>query len=182
MFERFTTRARVVVVLAQEKARDAHADHISPQHLLAALLDDSESLAVRVLGDLGASTERLQEVLGRRSPTTAGLDDSEVEALRSIGIDAEEVVRRVEASLGSTLEQPGRWTARHIPFDKGAKKVLELAVREAMASGNKEIGTEHVLLGLVRDATGPVAAAFTDAGITLAAARAAVAEAARRAG
>jgi ATP-dependent Clp protease ATP-binding subunit ClpA len=182
MFERFTKRARVVVVLAQEEARDAHAARISPQHLLAALLQDSESLAVRVLGDLGTSAVRLREVLGRRSPTTAGLDESEVEALRSIGIDAEEVVRRVESELGTPLPDAGRWTAGHIPFDKGAKKVLELALREAISLGDKEIGTEHVLLGLIRDATGPVAAAFSDAGITLAAARAAVAEAAKRAG
>jgi ATP-dependent Clp protease ATP-binding subunit ClpA len=182
MFERFTKRARVVVVLAQEEARDVRAARISPQHLLAALLTDSESVAVRVLGDLGASPVRLREVLGRRSATTAGLDESEVEALRSIGIDAEEVVRRVERELGAPLPDAGRWTAAHIPFDKGAKKVLELALREAIALGDKEIGTEHVLLGLIRDATGPVEAAFADAGITLPVARAAVAEASKRAG
>jgi ATP-dependent Clp protease ATP-binding subunit ClpA len=182
MFERFTKRARVVVVLAQEEARDAHAAHIGPQHLLAALLADSESVAVRVLRDLGASPARLRETLGRRSTTTAGLDESEVEALRSIGIDAEEVVRRVESELGTPLADAGRWMTGHIPFDKGAKKVLELALREAISLGDKEIGTEHVLLGLIRDATGPVAAAFADAGITLAAARAAVVEASKRAG
>jgi ATP-dependent Clp protease ATP-binding subunit ClpA len=182
MFERFTKRARVVVVLAQEVARDARAQRITPAHLLASLLQDDARRAVQVLRDLGASTDRLSEVLGRERPITAGLDESEVEALRSIGIDAEEVVRRVEAELGAPLKDSGRWTSGHIPFDKGAKKVLELALREAIALGDKEIGTEHVLLGLVRDAEGRVAEAFDDAGITLAAARAAVAEAGRRAG
>ncbi len=182
MFERFTKRARVIVVLAQEVARDARAPRITPEHLLAGLLQDDESGAAQVLRDLGASTDRLSEVLGRRRATTAGLDESEVEALRSIGIDAEEVVRRVEAELGTPLQDPGRWTAGHIPFSKDAKKVLELALREAIALGDKEIRSEHVLLGLVRDAHGPVAEAFDDAGITLATVRAAVAESTKRAG
>ena len=92
MFERFTTRARAVVVLAQEEARETRAARISPQHLLLALLQDTESVAVQVLHDLGASPDQLRESLGGRRLTTAGLDESEVEALRSIGIDAEEVV------------------------------------------------------------------------------------------
>jgi ATP-dependent Clp protease ATP-binding subunit ClpA len=182
MFERFTKRARVIVVLAQEVARDARAPRITAEHLLAAMLQDDESRAVRLLKQLGAQPDRLLEVLGRRQPTTAGLDESEVEALRSIGIDAEEVVRRVEAELGAPLHDPGRWSAGHIPFDKGAKKVLELSLREAIALGDKEIGSEHVLLGLIRDGEGLVAEAFSESGITLAAARAAVAEAAKRAG
>jgi ATP-dependent Clp protease ATP-binding subunit ClpA len=182
MFERFTKRARVIVVLAQEVARDARAPRITPEHLLAAMLQDDESRAVRLLRELGASTDRMSEVLGRRRPTTAGLDESEVEALRSIGIDAEEVVRRVESELGAPLTDPGRWTAGHIPFSKEAKKVLELSLREAISLGDKEIGSEHVLLGLIRDAAGAVAETFTDAGVTLPAARAAVAESSRRAG
>ena len=182
MFERFTARARAVVVLAQQDAREGRADHIEPEHLLSALLRDPESVAVRVLSDLGASPDRMLQVLGRRRKGTAGLDESEVEALRSIGIDAEEVVRRIESELGTPLTDARRWTAGHIPFAKGAKKVLELALREAIALGHKEIGTEHVLLGLLRDATGPVEAAFTDAGITLPSARAAFAEASKRAG
>jgi len=88
----------------------------------------------------------------------------------------------VESALGGPLADAGRWTAGHIPFDKDSKRVLELALREAISLGHKEIGTEHVLLGLIRDASGPVAAAFGEAGITLAAARAAVAEASKRAG
>jgi ATP-dependent Clp protease ATP-binding subunit ClpA len=182
MFERFTARARAVVVQAQQDAREGRATHIAPQHLLSALLQDPDSLAVEVLHDLGASPDRMLEVLGRRRPGAAGLDESEVEALRSIGIDAEEVVRRIEAELGTPLADNGRWTAGHIPFAKGAKKVLELALREAIALGHKEIGTEHVLLGLVRDATGSVADAFADARITLPAARAAVVEALKKTG
>jgi ATP-dependent Clp protease ATP-binding subunit ClpA len=182
MFERFTKRARVTVVLAQEVARDARAPRITPEHLLTAMLQDGESGATRVLRGLGASPDRLGEVLGRRRATTAGLDESEVEALRSIGIDAEEVVRRVEAELGTSLQDQRRWTGGHIPFDKDAKKVLELALREAIALGDKEIRSEHMLLGLIRDAHGPVAEAFDDAGVTLPAARAAVAEATKQAG
>ena len=121
-------------------ARDARAPRITPEHLLAALLQDDESRAVLLLKQLGAEPDRMLEVLGRRRSTTAGLDESEVEALRSIGIDAEEVVRRVEAELGAPLQDPGRRTAGHIPFGKGAKKVLELSLREALAVGDKEIG------------------------------------------
>ena len=182
MFERFTARARAVVVRAQQVARDGRAAHIAPQHLLSALLQDPDSVAVRVLRDLGASPDGMLQVLGRRRSGAAGLDDSEVEALGSIGIDAEEVVRRIESELGTPLSDAGRGIAGHIPFAKGAKKVLELALREAIALGHKEIGTEHLLLGLVRDATGPVGEAFADAGITLPAARAAVVEALKKTG
>jgi ATP-dependent Clp protease ATP-binding subunit ClpA len=182
MFERFTARARAVVVQAQQEARDARATHIAPQHLLSALLQDPESLAVRVLHDLGASPDRMAHLLGRRRLGTAGLDESEVEALRSIGIDAEEVVRRIESELGTPLPDTARWAAGHIPFAKDAKKVLELALREAIALGHREIGTEHLLLGLVRDASGPVAEVFADAGVTLTAARAAVARALKKTG
>jgi ATP-dependent Clp protease ATP-binding subunit ClpA len=182
MFERFTARARAIVVRAQQDAREGRATHIAPQHLLSALLQDPDSLAVKVLHDLGASPDRMLQVLGRRRQGAAGLDASEVEALRSIGIDAEEVVRRIEAELGTPLADNGRGTAGHIPFAKGAKKVLELALREAIALGHKEIGTEHVLLGLVRDATGPVADAFADARITLPGARAAVVQALKKTG
>jgi ATP-dependent Clp protease ATP-binding subunit ClpA len=182
MFERFTARARAVVVLAQQEAREVGAAHIEPEHLLSAMLRDPESRAVHVLNHLDATPDRMLAVLGRRRKGTAGLDESEVEALRSIGIDAEEVVRRIENELGTPLPDAGRWTAGHLPFAKEAKKVLELALREAIALGHKEIGTEHVLLGLVRDASGPVKAAFADVGITLPAARAAVIEALKRAG
>jgi ATP-dependent Clp protease ATP-binding subunit ClpA len=152
MFERFTKRARAVVVLAQEEARDRRATLITSEHLLRALLDDPGSLANRVLDDLGASAQGLREGLDHRRPgaATGGLDESEVEALRSIGIDAAEVIRRVETELGARLEETAPWTAGHIPFGRDAKKVLELALREAVSLKHKYIGTEHVLLGLIR--------------------------------
>ena len=80
MFERFTKRARAVVVLAQQEAREVRASHIEPEHLLSSLLRDPESLAVRVVRELGASPDRMLEVLGRRRRGTAGLDESEIAA------------------------------------------------------------------------------------------------------
>jgi ATP-dependent Clp protease ATP-binding subunit ClpC len=115
MFERFTERARQVVVFAQDEARALRHDYIGTEHLLLGLLREEEGLAARVLGELGV----------------------ELEAVRA------EVVRRV----GEGGEQP---ETGQIPFTPHAKQALELALREALALGHKYIGTEHVLLGLVR--------------------------------
>ena len=119
MFERFTERARRVVVLAQEESRGLSHNYIGTEHILLGLLREDEGLAARVLESLGMTLERARE----------------------------EVVRIVR-----TGEEPT--TGGQIPFTPRAKRTLELALREALSLGHDYIGTEHILLGLVRQREG----------------------------
>lgn len=153
MFERFAKSAREVVVLAQEAARERGADRIRSEHLLAAMFVVPDHLARTVLAEAGV--------------TRAGLDDartgpSDAEALATLGIDLDEVRRQVEDAFGpgaldrtrAALGREGRWTGGHIPFDRSGKKVLELALREALLLGHRHIGTEHILLGMLHPMAG----------------------------
>jgi hypothetical protein len=115
MFERFTERARQVVVLAQEEARTLGHSYIGTEHLLLGLLREHEGLAARVLESLGIELGRVRE-----------------EVVRSVGTGEETVAGR-------------------LPFTPDAKKVLELALREALNLHHSYIGPEHILLGLARD-------------------------------
>src|SRR3954454_21430336 len=121
MFERFTERARQVVVLAQEEARTLKHNYIGTEHILLGLLREEEGLAARVLESLDITTERVRS-----------------QVVRIVG-SGEEV------------------TSGQIPFTPRAKKVLELALREALSLGHNYIGTEHILLGLVRENEGVAA-------------------------
>src|SRR5215468_6964340 len=121
MFERFTERARQVVVLAQEEARTLKHNYIGTEHILLGLLREEEGLAARVLESLDITVERVRS-----------------QVVRIVG-SGEEV------------------TAGQIPFTPRAKKVLELALREALSLGHNYIGTEHILLGLVRENEGVAA-------------------------
>jgi ATP-dependent Clp protease ATP-binding subunit ClpA len=121
VFERFTERARHVVVLAQEEARTLHHNFIGTEHILLGLLREDEGRAARVLQSLGVSLEQARS----------------------------QVARLVSAS--------DELTSGQIPFTPRAKKVLELALREALALGDNYIGTAHILLGLVREGDGVAA-------------------------
>ena len=94
-------------------------------------------------------------MLGRHGAGAGGAArrrGTEPEALAAIGIDLDEIRRRVEASFGpGALERGRRGRGRHVPFTPAAKKALELALREALRLGDREIGAEHVLLGLLRE-------------------------------
>ena len=163
MFERFTDRARNVVVDAQASARRLGHGYTGTEHLLLALLQ-GDGIAARVLGSLGVTAAAVErEVLAEVGRGPFGQRDAE--ALGAIGIDLEEVRRRVEASFGpgALYWRPGRGCRRarriplaggHIPFSPRAKKVLELSLREALALKHNYIGTEHILLGLVREGEG----------------------------
>jgi ATP-dependent Clp protease ATP-binding subunit ClpA len=151
MFERFTQRARTVVVEAQNESRRMDAPQIGTEHLLLALLADDEALGARILHGLGVDATS-----ARREVTALAASDSE--ALAAIGIDLETVRRRVEETFGrGALERTRRrrgWfrrRGRHVPFTPGAKKVLELSLREALQLDHKYIGTEHILIALLRD-------------------------------
>ena len=172
MFERFTQEARAVVLLAQDEATALEADRIGAEHLLLGLAAE-RGAAARVLEPLGLGHGALRAELEQSG---AGLD---ADALASIGIDLDEVRRRVEESFGPGALGGHRKGRR--PFSPEAKKALELALREAIALGDRHIGSEHILLGVVRDPGEPVAGVLRRHDQSPEAVRAAVMAARRRA-
>ena len=118
LFERFTDRARRVVVLAQEEARLLNHSYIGTEHILLGLIHEGEGVAAKALDSL------------------------------SISLDA------VRAQVEEIIGQGGSSPSGHIPFTPRAKKVLELSLREALQLGHNYIGTEHILLGLLREGEG----------------------------
>jgi ATP-dependent Clp protease ATP-binding subunit ClpA len=156
MFERFSRSARVAVVLAQEEARDLGARAIGPEHLLISVLQGASGELSSVVDGYGLTAE---VVRGRLAESVSGGDDlvDDAEALQSIGIDLDAVRDAVLRTFGAdafdgAFHRSGRRRRRrgHLPFDRSAKKVLELALREALAHKDKEISAEHVLLGILR--------------------------------
>ncbi len=151
MFERFTSEARQAVVRAQAEARELRHDHIGTEHLLLSLLTlDTPSTAV--LARHGLAHESMVERIRGYAPS----DDLDAEALTTLGIDLDAVRDRVEATFGpGALDGvPGRQTGGHIAFSPRAKKVLELALREAIAGKSKSIRDGHIALGLLREGEG----------------------------
>ncbi|MFE5258990.1 Clp protease N-terminal domain-containing protein [Streptomyces coelicoflavus] len=171
MFERFTKDARAVVQGAVEHAEEARAGTVEPEHLLLALLDREGSRASFALAALGVDEHRdavrreLREVRRR-----AGLSQAETEALAGLGIDVSEIVARVEEAHGAGAmsvgdRKSGRRRSGHRSFSRGAKEVLEKALRVAVARRERHIGDEHLLLALaVRP--GVPAEVLADHGVT----------------
>jgi ATP-dependent Clp protease ATP-binding subunit ClpA len=170
MFNRFTRPAREVVERAQAEAAALDQDHIGTEHLL---------LAVAARGGLPASLAlehaALQAAVRNDSQ---GLDAA---ALASIGIDLDAVRRSVEDTFGPGALGGRRSRRGHAPLCPKAKKALELALREALALGDRHIGPEHILLGLTRDADTGAMRALERCGTTRDALRAAVLAARREA-
>src|SRR6202522_1525480 len=131
MFERFTDRARRVVVLAQEEARMLNHNYIGTEHLLLGLIREADGVAAK--------------------------------ALESLGISLDAVRQQVEEIIGQGQQAP----TGHIPFTPRAKKVLELALRESQQLGHNYIGTEHILLGLIREGDGVAAQVLVKLGADL---------------
>jgi hypothetical protein len=131
MFERFTDRARRVVVLAQDEARRLNHNYIGTEHILLGLIHEGEGVAAK--------------------------------ALESLGISLDAVRQQVEEIIGQGQQaHPG-----HIPFTPRAKKVLELSLRESLQLGHNYIGTEHILLGLIREGDGVAAQVLVKLGADL---------------
>jgi ATP-dependent Clp protease ATP-binding subunit ClpA len=174
MFERFTTRSRQVVATSIEVATAAGAAEVRPDHLLVAVLRDESSLATRVLAGLGAVPQDLVARIESSDRFAAGLGEDDAAALASIGIDLDEVLR----AIGDEQPPP----SRRPRFSRAGKKVLELSLREAIALRHNYIGTEHLLLGMVR-AGDPVTRDLLDSlGVTPQQLRAAISKAVRKAG
>jgi len=149
MFERFTAASREVVVLAEAAAREMGGDTIEATHLLLALVEETHGVGGQVLREGGLSADQVRAALRTRAGA-GDLDAEDAEALRHIGIDLSVVMRRLEESLGPDpvpRPAPRRGRAR---FSRNAKKCLQLALREAVWLKSREIGSEHVLLGLLR--------------------------------
>jgi ATP-dependent Clp protease ATP-binding subunit ClpC len=131
MFERFTDRARRVVVLAQEEARMLNHNYIGTEHILLGLIHEGEGVAAKALESMNISLQavrdQVQEIIGKGQTAPAG----------------------------------------HIPFTPRAKKVLELSLREALQLGHNYIGTEHILLGLIREGEGVAAQVLQKLGADL---------------
>jgi ATP-dependent Clp protease ATP-binding subunit ClpA len=154
MFERFTDRARQVVVLAQERSRERAAGEIRTEHLLLGLLGVPDNLALTVLE--AHSVDPADVVRGVDRLGAYGASDAE--SLAVLGIDLEEVRRQVEGAFGPgaldntrAARSRDRRRSGHIPFERAAKKALELSLREALRMGHDYIGCEHLLLGLLHD-------------------------------
>jgi ATP-dependent Clp protease ATP-binding subunit ClpA len=183
MFERFTVAARRSVVGAQEQARRRGADRIRTEHLLLALYEVPDNVAVSVLDVLGVERATVERAVDQRPAGGPPIDGA---ALATLGIDLDEVRRQIEEAFGpGALERTraaGAGRTRfggHIPFDRAAKKVLELALREAVRLEHRHLGPEHLLLGLLQ-AEGAAGEILAGLGIRLDATRTAVREMSRR--
>jgi ATP-dependent Clp protease ATP-binding subunit ClpC len=131
MFEKFTDRARRVIVLAQEEARMLDHNYIGTEHLLLGLIHEGHGVAARALESLGVSLEAVRQ-------------------------NVEETIGRGQEALSG-----------HIPFTPRAKKVLELSLRESQLLRHDYIGTEHILLGLIREGEGVAAQVLVELGADL---------------
>jgi ATP-dependent Clp protease ATP-binding subunit ClpA len=152
VFERFTAQARSVVVDAQRDARELDQPTIGTALLLLGVAEAPTTAGSRALRTLGVGAAEIRDDISRAAAPERAFSDEDEDALRSVGIDLDEVRRSVEEAFGQGALDRGRGArAGHIPFTRGAKKALELSLREALALGHKHIGTEHLLLGLVRD-------------------------------
>jgi ATP-dependent Clp protease ATP-binding subunit ClpA len=156
VFERFARNARVAVMLAQEEARELCDRETGSQHLLLGVLQSSADDLSAVLNGYGLTAEVVRARLAENSIGERSFDE-DADALRAIGIDLGAVRDSVARIFGAeafdnALSRSGR-RRRHrgrIPFNHGAKKVLELALREALADKDKEIRSEHLLLGILQ--------------------------------
>lgn len=170
MFERFSTTARAAVLRAKEEAEALGHHYIGTEHLLLGLLDPGAGPAYEVLRASGVDANGVRaavvRVVGGRSRE---LGEEDAAALRTIGIDLDAVLAHVHESVGTTpAQEPGRSGRRgRSPFTRRAKKVLELGLREAVRLGDRHVGSEHVLLGLIREGEGLAAKILTDAGVDL---------------
>ncbi|MEH1164426.1 Clp protease N-terminal domain-containing protein [Micromonospora sp. CPCC 205539] len=177
MFERFTDRARGVVKGAVQEARAEGQRPVGTEHLLLALLADEAGLASRVLTDAGVRADDLRGRIRRHTADGGvGLGAADAAALREIGIDLAAIVARIEQSFGPDALREAvpaprrRWgRRRHLggPFSPRSKKALELSLREAIRLHHRHIGTEHILLGVLREGQGLGALVLIEAGVDL---------------
>lgn len=153
MFERFTVPARETIQRAILEALGQAGHYVATEHILLALTDEGDDPGRRVLRELGVERAAVERAL-RDSAATGGLTESDASALATLGIDLDEVRRRAEEAFGPGALHPGyQPKARRFggpTLSPGAKQVLEVSLREAIARKDDHIGTEHLLLALGR--------------------------------
>ena len=189
MFERFTESARAVVRGAVDEARALDHRYIGTEHLLLAMLRPERGLAATVLAGAGVTHDEVLAGIAHRLGQQRQFGPGDADALRSIGIDLDAVVQAIEANFGPQAlylppdvrrrhrldprhvlrrrrrqPQPPRPRGNHYPFAPRSKKMLELSLRESLQLGSKNIGSEHLLLGLIREGEGLAARVLVDAG------------------
>jgi ATP-dependent Clp protease ATP-binding subunit ClpA len=195
VFERFTATARNAVIGAQAEARNLRHGYIGTEHLLIGIAD-GPGVAAQILSDFGIERTlvraRIIDIVG--GGMSGGLD---ADALRSIGIDLEEVRRHVEEAFGPGALEAARWArarprrrlwkrhsecagGAHVPFTPRAKKVLELSLRESLQLKDNFIGSEHVLLGILREGQGVAAMILAEQSLDYETARSRLQEGRRR--
>jgi ATP-dependent Clp protease ATP-binding subunit ClpA len=180
MFERFTEQARHVVKVSRDEAAALHHRYIGTEHLLLAMLDKDSGLAYTVLTGAGVTHERVRAEIEAQIGT-GRLGEDDAEALQAIGIDLPAVRAKIEELFGAgALDPPSPEPKRGLlrrrrppvpggrtPFTLRSKKVLELSLREALHLKHNYIGSEHMLLGLLREGDGLAAKILTDEGQSL---------------
>jgi ATP-dependent Clp protease ATP-binding subunit ClpA len=169
MFERFTGGARAVVSVAVEQAGELGHDCVSTEHLLLGLLSPGTGAGYQVLNGAGLEADRVREVVRRRAPGDGFLTREDAESLRSVGIDLDVVLEHLTESFGPDAvphSQPRRGRSRFSPrFSRPAKKTLQLALREAKWLKAGAIGSEHILLGLLRCDDSDINAVLAELGV-----------------
>jgi ATP-dependent Clp protease ATP-binding subunit ClpA len=187
MFEQFTTQARTVVHDARQESRDLGHYYVGTEHLLLALLAPQAGIPSTVLGGAGLTVERVRAdiesyLAANRAPGRLEADvlgPQDAEALEAIGIDLDAVRAKIEETFGPGALCPAPRARRRLfrrrrtqrasygRFTARSKKVLELSLRESVRLRHDDIGTEHILLGLIREGEGLAAKIICDAGISL---------------
>jgi ATP-dependent Clp protease ATP-binding subunit ClpA len=186
MFERFTVQARATVHGANDSSRELGHNYIGTEHLLLALLAPEAGIPHTVLSDAGLTVEQVKADIEACLSGSGVLSLGDKAALEAIGIDLDAVRAKIEESFGPGALAPppppcrrrgvfrrrrsgaGRPTVgQYRPFTVRSKKVLELSLREALRLHHNYIGTEHMLLGLIREGDGLAAKIICDAGIDL---------------
>ena len=183
MIDPFTVPARAVLTGAQGHARQLRSPYVGTEHLLLALLEPQAGTVSTVLRDAGVEASEVRRKVRRL--VGAGpevLTEEDAAALRTIGIDLDAVLARIEQALGPDALQPPprrplrrrgllrRWRSgpdRSLRFGPRAKKVLELSAREAIALRSRHIGAEHLLLGLLSEGDGLAAQVLAGASVDL---------------
>ncbi len=163
MVRRFTSEARGVVVAAQLEAHDLGRNEVAPEHLLLGMIDGT-GLAAEVLRAQGVSSDAVRDRLRRRLPIGDYFTADDAEALRTVGIDLDAVMENLVASFGDDAVAGARSPRRRARFSRTSKKVLQLALREAVWLKSGGIASEHVLLGLLRTADPTVTRLLSDCG------------------
>lgn len=166
MFERFTKEAREVVSAAVEQTFAMGHDAVGTQHLLLGLLTPNGGAGYQVLQGAGLQADQVGEIVRRRTPVNGVLTHEDAESLRTIGIDLDVVLERLAESFGPGAVPQAQPRRRRARLSRTVKKSLQLALREAIWLKAGAIGSEHILLGLLRCEDSEINAILAEVGVS----------------